>query len=84
MVALWRASTDAHEAVLLYLPPLVYTWWRWTTSRASAPDPEVPAKAQRRRFTTQYRLRILKEADACKQPGELGRSCAVKRCTRRT
>jgi transposase-like protein len=36
------------------------------------PDPEVPAKPQRRRFTAEYRLRILKEADACKQPGELG------------
>lgn len=43
-----------------------------TTSRATAPDPEVSAKPQRRRFTAEYRLRILKEADGCKQPGELG------------
>ena len=43
-----------------------------TTSAATAPDPEVPAKAQRRRFTAEYRLRILKQADACKRPGELG------------
>ena len=43
-----------------------------TTSAATAPDPEVPAKAQRRRFTAAYRLRILKRADACKRPGELG------------
>ena len=35
-----------------------------TTSAATAPDPEVPAKAQRRRFTAAYRLRILKQADA--------------------
>ena len=43
------------------------------TSAATAPDPEVPAKAQRRRFTAAYRLRILKQAaDACKRPGELG------------
>jgi transposase len=41
-------------------------------SRAPAPDPEVPAKPQRRRFTAEYRLQILKEADACKKPGELG------------
>lgn len=41
-------------------------------SRAAVPDPEVPAKPQRRRFTAEYRLRILKEADACKKPGELG------------
>ncbi len=36
------------------------------------PDPAVSEKAQRRRFTTEYKLQILREADACKQPGELG------------
>jgi transposase-like protein len=36
------------------------------------PDPEVPAKATRRRFTTEYKLRILREVDRCKQPGEIG------------
>ncbi len=41
-------------------------------SRATPPDPEVPAKAQRRRFPAEYRLRILKQADACKKPGDLG------------
>jgi len=41
-------------------------------SRATAPDPEVSAKVQRRRFSAEYRLRILKQADACKRPGELG------------
>jgi transposase len=35
-------------------------------------DPEVPAKAKRRRFSAEYRLRILKEADACKGSGEIG------------
>ena len=34
------------------------------TLRAPTPDPEVPAKAQRRRFPAEYRLRILKPADA--------------------
>ena len=43
-----------------------------TTSRATDPDPEVPAKPERRRFSAEYRLRMLKEADACKKPGELG------------
>ena len=33
---------------------------------------EVLAKAERRRFTVEYKRRILQEADACKQPGELG------------
>ena len=30
-----------------------------------APDPEVSARARRRRFTASYKLRILREADAC-------------------
>ena len=49
------------------------------TSAATAPDPEVPAKAQRRRFTAEYRLRILKRADACKRPGEPGDAAAPRR-----
>ena len=36
------------------------------------PDPEVVVKAQRRRFTAEYKRRILQEADACTQPGEVG------------
>ena len=36
------------------------------------PDPEVPEKAQRRRFIAEYKLRILKEADACRDFGEIG------------
>lgn len=39
---------------------------------AAAPDPEVPAKAARRRFTADYKRRILKLADACTEPGSLG------------
>ena len=42
------------------------------TGTAIMPDPEVPAKATRRRFTPEYKLRILKEADACTAPGSLG------------
>jgi len=38
----------------------------------AVPDPEVPAKAARRRFTAEYKLRILKLADACTEPGSLG------------
>lgn len=36
-------------------------------------DPEVPAKAVRRRFTAEYKLRVLTFADACKEPGCLGK-----------
>ena len=41
-------------------------------NEASVPDPEVVPTARRRRFTTQEKLRILEEADACTEPGELG------------
>ncbi|TFH42083.1 MAG: hypothetical protein E4G94_06885 [ANME-2 cluster archaeon] len=36
------------------------------------PNPEVPDKAVRRRFTAEYKLRILTLADACSEPGSLG------------
>lgn len=36
------------------------------------PDPEVPARHARRRFTTAYKLEILRKADACSRHGELG------------
>jgi len=43
-------------------------------SAVSPPDPEVSAKPIRRQFTAQYKQRILREADACKdKPGELGK-----------
>jgi len=40
---------------------------------AAPPDPEVPAKAARRRFTAEYKLRVLTLADACNEPGCLGK-----------
>jgi transposase-like protein len=40
----------------------------------SPPDPEVPEKPVRRRFSAKYKLNILKKADAVKGiPGEIGR-----------
>lgn len=39
---------------------------------SSAPDPEVPARRARRRFTTAYKLEILRKVDACTQLGQLG------------
>jgi len=36
------------------------------------PDPEVREKAVRRRFTAEYKLRILKEADSCTEKGQIG------------
>lgn len=37
-----------------------------------ATGPEVLPKAKRRRFSAEYRLRILQEADRCTQPGQIG------------
>src|SRR5204863_2102473 len=37
-----------------------------------AVETEVAAKAQRRRFTAEYKRRIVREADRCTKPGELG------------
>ena len=36
------------------------------------PDPEVPEKTVRRKFTAAYKLRILKEAESCTRKGEIG------------
>ena len=33
---------------------------------------EVVAKATRRRFSAEYKLKVLREADACRKPGEIG------------
>src|SRR4029453_866940 len=38
----------------------------------SPPDPEVPEKARRRRFSAEYKLAILGEADRCAEPGQIG------------
>ena len=37
-----------------------------------APDPEVVAKAQRRRFTAEYKLGIVEEASRATDPGAIG------------
>jgi transposase len=39
---------------------------------AQEPDPEVVPKAERRQFSTDYKLRVLAEADRCSEPGEIG------------
>jgi transposase len=36
------------------------------------PDPELVEQAKRRRFTAEYKVRILREADGCSRPGEIG------------
>ena len=42
------------------------------SERKLTPDPEVTDRPQRRRFTAEYKLRIVREADACKGDGDVG------------
>jgi transposase len=39
---------------------------------AHAPSNEVEARPRRRRFSNDYKLRIVREADACKESGDVG------------
>ncbi|MEJ7655629.1 MAG: IS3 family transposase [Thermoleophilaceae bacterium] len=39
---------------------------------AGAPDPELVERPRRRRFSAEYKLRVLREAEACSRPGEIG------------
>jgi len=41
-------------------------------NKTNIPDPEVVPRAQRRRFSAEYKLRILDEVDACSEPGQIG------------
>lgn len=40
-------------------------------ARGTEPAVEVVAKAQRRRFSAEYKHRVLREAEACRRPGEV-------------
>jgi transposase-like protein len=45
---------------------------RESNGAKSVEEVEVVAKAERRRFTAEYKLRVLQEADRSNQPGEIG------------
>ena len=45
---------------------------RLATAGPEVPDPQVTAKAQRRRFTAAFKLDVLREADQCTEPGSIG------------
>lgn len=42
------------------------------TKAAARPDSEVEEKSRRRTFTADYKRRILRRADSCTKPGEVG------------
>ena len=39
---------------------------------AEVPDPEVVPQAKRRRFTAEYKLRVLEEVEQCQEAGAIG------------
>jgi transposase len=41
-------------------------------AQLGVPDPAVEAKPRRRRFTAEYKLRILREVERAKAPGDIG------------
>ena len=43
-----------------------------TGNGTTRPDPAVPEKPVRRRFTAEYKIRMLLEADRCTEAGQLG------------
>lgn len=42
------------------------------TQQSTMPDPEVVPRAKRRRFSAEYKDRVIKEAEQCRAPGEIG------------
>ena len=46
---------------------------RTTAGRGGPPpDPELVEGPRRRRFTAEYKLKVLREAEGCSKPGEMG------------
>ena len=41
-------------------------------AREGVPDPELVERPSRRRFSAEYKLKILRQAEACTRPGEIG------------
>ena len=62
----------AETAGSLRSPAVSATAGRAALPAVAPPDPEVPERAERRTFSVGYKRKILKEADRCAQPGELG------------
>jgi|GEM_PF-2461516 len=54
------------------LPGRGSTSARADRSKIARPDPELVPQAKRRRFSAKYKLDILRQSDACEEPGELG------------
>ncbi len=43
-----------------------------SSGASDQPDPQVPEKPARRRFMAEFKLQVLREADACTESGQIG------------
>jgi transposase len=60
---------DKKDSMLVHIPS---DRTSGPVSVSVVPDPEVPEKAIRRRFTAEYKRRILRETETYKETGQLG------------
>lgn len=74
-----RAMTTSNQSSLVEMdagrrPESISTRKSSPTPASSAgiPDPEVSTKAVRRQYPGEYKLKILKEAETCALPGQIG------------
>ena len=67
-----RSPTGVPPTTAAAADPGATTPARETAGTGPMPDPAVSEKPVRRRFLAEYKLRVLREADACSEPGQLG------------
>lgn len=69
-----RNGGKAEQRVIARLPLGVESDRRSLASgsHGPSPDPELIERPRRRTFTAQYKLKVLREADACSKAGEIG------------
>src|SRR5712691_3912908 len=63
-----KESPDAPSPTVMSVAPAL----RRVVPPPVVPDPEVRERAARRRFTAEYKLQVLRQADQCAGVGELG------------
>jgi transposase-like protein len=72
--SLARSARESSGAVHSGTPATTASSVRETSTDllSGIPDPEVAVRPTRRRFTEQYKQKIVREADACTEPGAVG------------
>jgi hypothetical protein len=71
----WIIFIGFDRYIALGMPPVVEADLGMETkviTSSPGQEVEVLARAERRRFSREYKRRILREADRCRKPGEIG------------